>query len=534
MHEELKKVNGSERVKNYLDLVKEFQDQNLYQKAEDTLLLALKKIPNHPFLLTKLANFYNDTNRSDKALRTLKKLIKKEPDFKFPYYLRAKIYEEREQISNAIHDYRKALTYSNKDSYILSKLIPLLIANKEAKEAVKIIGDYQKLLKDPLFFSEIESEALIELGKNVEAFNKMRTILKKKPENKDLLRKYLKLSIQTSKKGPIELYNMLSQTVPQLKEINIEELTDLEVDYLIHHQKYKDAQEKIGQMVQQFPDRYYWRRKNIQLQKQIGNLDKIIDELEILVLFNPRDVGIRNIFEEYVFENNLIDRWKSVIHRIRKMNYDDHNFNNHLRELCDKNDLLTKSSLKINDFIENLETLTFDALNFSNVTYKKLPLYVLQTLIMQICIEDRIPGPEELWSIINKERRSSNKEIPFQLEDLNFALPIWLFGLQFIFLFKTYTNYSSFFKPMSFQKDLIALVFEMDGRKIELDICPLFEDPLKNFKSFIQINKRLRLRWPQDTKPEKIVSGIPIYSESQFHEIFGKLKSEIEEKINKS
>jgi tetratricopeptide (TPR) repeat protein len=528
MQEDLNRVNDSERVKNYLDLAKEFQEQKLFQKAEDTLLLGLKKLPSHPILLTKLANFYNDTDRSDKALRTLNKLIKNQQDFKFPYYLRAGIYEDRQKPLKAISDYQKALTRAEKDTTVLSKLIPLLIENKKASKALNLIEEYKKLLNDPLFYSEIEAEAFVKLGKNAEAFNKMRSILIKEPENRKLLRKYLKLSIQTSKKSPVELYDMLSNAVPQLKEINKEELTDLEVDYLIHHQKYTKAQQEIKQMIQKFPDRYYWHRKYIFLQNKIGKLDSVINELEILILYNPQDVGIRQIYEEYIFQNNLIGRWKSVIKKVKNTSYYDHNLNHHIREICEQYNLLPKTPLDFNKFIENIEALNFDKLNLENITYKKLPLYVLRTFIMQICLEDKIPCPDELWKIINEEGKLEHQEIPFQLEDLNFAYPIWLFGLQFLFLFKTFTSYDCSFKPVLFQKKLIALILEMNNQEIQLDIHHLLKDNPKNLKPLVQVNRKWRLRWPKDISPENTINGIPLYSDSQFLEIFGKLKSNVE------
>jgi tetratricopeptide (TPR) repeat protein len=527
MKEDPKKVNDTEQVKNYLELAREFQDQNLLQKAEDTLLLALKKIPNHPFLLTKLANFYYATDRSDKALRTLNKLIKNQPNFLFPYYLRAKIYEDQNKNKKAISDYLKALTDSTKDTYVLSRLISLLISSQQAGEALKLIKKYQKLLDDPLLFAEMEAEGLVEMGNKIEAFNKMRSILIKEPENKNLLQKYLKLSIQTSKKSPIELYNMLRKTVPQLRKISSEELTDLEVDYLIYHEKYQDAHNEINIMVQQFPDRYYWRKKNVVLQKRMKNLKNIVDELEILFLYNPRDVSILNIFEDYLFENNLVDRWKSVIRKVKKTGHYNEKFNSHLRDICFQHNLIFESSLNFKNFLKGLRILKLDEVNLKNITYQKLPLYVLQTFIMQISVEDKLPQPDELWALICKEREFDNQEVPFQLEDLKLAYPVWLFALQFLFLFKTFTNFNCIFKPLLLQKDLIALVLDVNGQTIHLDISLLLEENQKKLKSIIKVNKKWLLRWPNDISAEQIVNGIPIYSESQFQEIFGKLKSSI-------
>ena len=526
MKEVLKKINDTQ-VKNYLVLASEFQKQKLFQKAEDTILLALKKMPNHPFLLTKLANFYYDTDRFNQALKTLNRLIKDQPNFLFPYYLKAKIYEDQKKNEKAISNYLKALTDSTRDIHILSRLISLLVSKHRAGKALKLIKKYQTLFDDPLLFAEMEAECFLEMDNKTAAFNKMRTILIKEPENKDLLRKYLKLSIQTSKKSPTVLYNMLSKTVPQLGKISDEELTDLEVDYLIHHQKYKEANNEIKIMIQQFPDRYYWRKKNVLLQVQLKNLKSIIDELEILFLYNPRDISMLNILEDYLFKNNLIDKWKSIIQKVIKTSHYDEKFNSHLRDICFEHNLIFKSPLNFEDFLSDLRRLKIDEVNLKNITYQKLPLYVLETFIMQIGAEDRLPQPDELWAIICKEREMSNHEIPFQLEDIKLAYPVWLFTLQFLFLFKTYTNYCCILTPPLFQKDLIALVLEKDNQTIQVDISLLLKTP-KRLKPTIKVNKKWRMRWPNTISAEQLVNGIPIYSKSQFQEIFGKLKSSIE------
>ena len=456
--------NDTEQVQNYLALAREFQEQNLYQKAEHTLLLGLKKLPNHPFLLTRLANFYFKTERSEKALKTLKQLIKKNSNFSFSFYLRGKIYEDQKDYRKAILDYKKALTRSNKDLHVLTKLIPLLVENDQADEALNLIFEYQNLYNDPFLFSELEAEALVKLKQNVNAFNKMRILLMQEPDNHNLLRKYLRLSIKTSKKSPVELYEMLRETVPQLRVIKSEELTDLEVDYLIHNKSYHEAEKKIFHMIQQFPDRYHWRKKNVLLQKTVDNLDRIADELEILFLYNTRDVTIRTIFDEYFIQSDRLQRWKKVIQKAKGMRNYSEEFLGHLRNVSIKNNLLSQSSIDYEIYVDSIASLEFDELSFDNITYQKLPLFVLETFISEISIVDKIPKPGELWEMISSERASDHKEIPFQMEDLSSAYPVWLFALQFYFLLKSSHAHNCFFRPWLFLQDQIALEIEINER----------------------------------------------------------------------
>lgn len=527
MQEDTKKENETEQVENYLALAREFQDQHLYQKTEDTLLLGLEKIPNHPFLLTRLANFYFKTDRVEQALKTLDRLIISDSDFSFSYYLRGKIFEDQKNYDKAISNYKKALTRTTKDSHILAKLIPLLIANKCAEEALKLIAEYKDLFKDPFLFSEMEAEALVGLEKKVEAFNKMRSILMKEPENKNLLKKYLKLSILTGKKSPLELYDILSKTVPQLGILTDEELMDLEVDFLIHHEKYQEAEEKIGQMIRQLPERFHWRRKNVLLKKQIGNIEAINEELEILFLYNPADTSLREIFDDHFIETNQLERWKKVIQKAKRISSHNGKFSLHLRDLSIRHNLLSKSLVDHNSFIASLDNFNFENSELTNITYQKLPLYALETFITQIGIEDKIPVPEELWDILYKERVSEDKEVPFQIEDLNLAYPVWLFSLQFYFLFRSFSNCNCYFKPYLFQQDYIALTAEIDEIRIQVDIQQLLIEGSRNPKTLEKVEDEWRWRWPSSVEPERKIKGIPTFSKSQLFEALDQLKAEI-------
>lgn len=515
--------DDTKQVQNYLALAREFQEQNLYQKAEDTLLLGLKKLPNHPFLLTRLANFYFKTGRSEKALKTLKQLIRKNSNFSFSFYLRAKIYEDQNDYEKAISDYKKALTKTNKDLPVLTRLIPLLIENDHADDALDIILEYQNLFNDPFLFSELEGEALVKLKRNVNAFNKMRSLLMQEPDNQYLLRKYLRLSIKTSKKSPVELYEMLRQSVPQLRIIKNEELADLEVDYLIYNKRYQEAESKIFHMIQQFPDRYHWRRKNVLLQKTMNNLDRIADDLEILFLYNTRDVTIRTIFDEYFLQAERLARWKLNIQKARAMRNYSGEFLKHLREISTSNNLLSQSTIDFDSYLRSVESLEFDELDLENITYQKLPLYVLETFISEISIVDKIPQPAELWEIVSRERSADHKEIPFQMEDLSSAYPVWLFALQFYFLCKSRDDCDCFFKSWLFMQDQIALVIEINQLTVHLGVKQILKKSSRKLKEFVKVNKTWEWRWPKDIPPDQIIRGIPIYSKSPFNSNFEKL-----------
>lgn len=58
MESTVNKMPQQEVARNYLALSREFQESQLYRKAEDTLRVALGKLPHHPYVLARLASLY--------------------------------------------------------------------------------------------------------------------------------------------------------------------------------------------------------------------------------------------------------------------------------------------------------------------------------------------------------------------------------------------------------------------------------------------------------------------------------------------
>ena len=89
-----KSVPNKEVARNYLALSREFQELQLFGKAEETLLLALEKMPDHPSVMTRLANLYLKLDMPEKALTVTDRLMKVHPDLPLPFYLAGRIQEE--------------------------------------------------------------------------------------------------------------------------------------------------------------------------------------------------------------------------------------------------------------------------------------------------------------------------------------------------------------------------------------------------------------------------------------------------------
>ena len=74
------------------------------------------------------------------------------------------------------------------------------------------------------------------------------------PADKSLLISYLKLSIQTSKKSPREVYHILELSLPNLMPLTEDELDALELDNYIHKEAYADALLKMESILEKSPD----------------------------------------------------------------------------------------------------------------------------------------------------------------------------------------------------------------------------------------------------------------------------------------
>ena len=104
---------------NYLALYKEFVQLQLYQKAEQTLLVALEKLTHHPDLLTQLIEHYMMLDMTDKAMTIANRLIRQYPDLKIAYSLRGMLHEKNGDERRAQKDYERAVNHVSEDEVFL-------------------------------------------------------------------------------------------------------------------------------------------------------------------------------------------------------------------------------------------------------------------------------------------------------------------------------------------------------------------------------------------------------------------------------
>ncbi|MFQ5584312.1 MAG: hypothetical protein ACE5GL_07755, partial [Calditrichia bacterium] len=349
------------------------------------------------------------------------------------------------------------------------------------------------------------------------------------PINKRLLKRYLQLSIHGSNKNPLILYRILRETIPNLAGLNDDDLLELELDYLLSRHKLQEAVDKINRRLRLFPANFYWRKKRIIIQKMLGNLNQIVDELKILFLYNPQDTQIAELLSDFLIKNNDFAQWKKIVLMTRKINLNNGSLNGYLRNIVFQQNWLAHSSLDFNSFVQSLANLKLNNHDLRDTTYKKLPGFMLESLILHICTEDKIPQPAVLWDVLVKDYSAEMKSVPFREKDLQAVYPVWLYALQFYFLFKSFTRYRCFFNPGMFQNEMIPLAVEMDNGEIYFDLSAVLNPEGRSRKALVKKDSTWFWRWPITIQPRGIVNGVPVYSAAQFKRNVSEMNSLLNE-----
>ncbi|HQV32263.1 MAG TPA: tetratricopeptide repeat protein [Calditrichia bacterium] len=494
-------------------LSREFQELQLFGKAEETLLLALEKMPDHPSVMTRLANLYLKLDMPEKALTVTDRLMKVHPDLPLPFYLAGRIQEEIGERRRAIDLYRRALTNTFKDRYVLVRMLPLLIQQGRESEALMTIETYQKLLDDKNLYAEYHAQALLGIGKNVEAFNKMREALMVAPRNEALLTEYLSLSIQISKKSPKEVYHILNLAMPNLYQLPEKVLLELELDYLIYHNRLDEATAKLDGILAKEPESYHWRRKRAMLMLEKGQVEESIEAFRVLFLQHPTDVEVRKVLENYFIVMSRVDHWKNLIQISLQDNEEEFELFSYFRSIGNTQDWLAICEMNHEKLLGEIVSLFLPEFDLEDETYLKLPAYALEIFISKVAIHNSIISPADLWKAIAREREKKDQVPPFQIEDLEAAYPVWLFVLNIYFLFKERSEYPVTFTPAMLQNDAVAVSLTVNGDSVEVDLNEIMGEPLDRPVIKLDRGRRVfRWSWPRiqvgEGEPQAVIPSV--------------------------
>ncbi|RMF59843.1 MAG: hypothetical protein D6748_05470 [Calditrichaeota bacterium] len=515
-------------VNNYLALSQEFQEQHFYNKAEETLLLALEKAPNHPLLLARLANLYIQLDMPERTMEILHQLIRSHPSLTYPYYLRGFLFEQRKDYKKAIADYYRALDGNKKDIPILKRLLPLLLITGQHKECLERVNWYQQKLKQPYLFADLEAEALLKLGNYSAAFNRKRESLLQDPQNRILLKQYLQLSNHHSKRNPREVYHILRLSLPDLAELSDEELDELEVDYYIERGNFENAIRLLENLLSKNPDSSLWKKKLARTKIAMGDVETGVMELTEIFIANPNQEDVREELEEHYRDLDRVSEWITLVSQLLREDPQNSHLFDYLREVMENPDWLAICQMDFDDFITQVEKLKLVCSDITDDTYAKIPAYALEHFIRYMAVHQRIPDVITLWKLIVSERQKKQQLPPFVIEDLEAAYPVWIFGLHIYFLFKSYSTYKVAFFPGLFQNEQIAVTLDPQQSPIEVDISNMLSSRRRQLKPIIRRQRGFRWRWQKtDIKPEIMLHEVFFYSPVQFQQILERLEKEV-------
>lgn len=524
----VKQVPMMEIARTYLALSKEFQESQLYRKAEDTLLVALEKLPNHPFLLSRLVNLYVKLDMPGKAMDVANKLIKHNSDLSFPYFMRGRIHEGNGNLTRAIYDYHSALRKSPKDIYILNRLIPLLMGFQDISLVLKIIEKYQELTNEPYLFAEYEAEALLQTGNNPGAFNKMRDAIMHDPGNKTLVKAYLRLSNESGKKKPSEVYQILLLSVPGVAELNENDHYEIDIDFLIQRENFSEALLEVSKILEKHPEDYYWRKRSAFLQLQMGLLEESAEQFRLLFLQDSTDVEVRNVLENYFIVHDRLDTWRQLVQQVLQTHENPIVLFNYLRSIGKKKNWLAICEFGFQEFIDHVENLNLAHSDIEDLTCEKLPAYAFEIFISQVAIHNKIPNPSDLWNLIYNERKKKNQIPPFHQEDLEAAYPVWIFALHIYFLFESFCDYPVSFEPRKFQEDHIVVTVTIEDKPVHVNISQLIGRGSSRLKQVAKGQDGLQWRWQKAAlPPELMLHEISFYSARQAERIIKEMNANV-------
>ncbi len=513
-------------LNNYLELAREFQSQQMYAKAEETLKLALDISPRNPRILSALINLYLKQGWLEEAQRLLQEILRRHKEFKYAYYLRGKLHEARGNIAQAIKSYQQALSDKASDQFVLRRLIPLLLERHKYQQALELIYHYRDILNNPDFMVTLEARALAQLGKPARASQLLRERVMARPDVKHFVYQYLKTFVENSRKSPRELYETLRQTTPGLAELTPAELDGLEAEYLIKNGKLEEALELINTLIEREPQKAYWQKRKAFLLLELERQEAALPLLKELFLKDPTDVFVRSSLESYYLHRNKIREWKQLLKETFTLHPNRMELFGLIRRASLHQDWLAGCQLTYDRFKRQIRQLTLEPLDPNDQTFQKLPLYVFENFVFYLAMNDRIPDAATLWQFLQERKERIN--LPFQEEDLRKAMPMWLFALQFYFAFRKLECQPQFV-PARFQKEWIAAIFSIEGNAIFLEIKSLLHPPKRTIKPLRKKSGGYLWRLLEVT-PDQMVNTIPFVPLKQLRKALTELQQSLTKK----
>jgi len=526
----------AKKIRYYLALSREFQQQQLYVKAEESLQIALKISPDNPTILVALAKLNLAMGEEDKALRILNRVIRAHPQFRPAYFLRGRIYRKKKLLKRALADFEKALGRSSFDRYVLHHVIPLLFRLGRMETALQQLNRLSSLEGSTAWVAEWESRILIGLGQKEKGLKRLRQALEKYPDNKRLLWLYIREASRYESRPVIMVIEKLKKEIPNLAPLSVEDVERIEFQRSLEQVKNPIELKILKKIVDQGKADRFLTKKYAFLLFRYGEPDEGAQLLTKLFLENPEDFIIRRKLESYFREKHQLDRWSTILKQALKRHPYCKSLFGYLRRAALGKDWLNLCDLDYSSFREQVEKLPSTPYFILDGTYKKLPYYAIEHFVTYLNITDVILSPQDLWNVIQSKRQSNSKTIPFQIEDLQAAYPVWILAIGIYWLFRTHTSWSTFFVPAQFVRQDVAATVNIEDQPVYISLRQILRSTHRLLKIVVRRNRGWEFRWPKEIEPEILANGYSLYSPNQFSFVLSRLKEWIpewtENKIN--
>ena len=513
------------RLKNYLLLAREFKTQQLWDKAVQTLQQALTDFPGHPYLLMSLTDIYIKMGSLLRAQQSLQQLLKNSSNHGYADYLLASLAFRSGKYQKAKKYYQKALNQNLPLKPVLKGYLSLLIQHKQAGEALKIIEPYKRKLRNETWFVLLWIEALLKIGKKVQALRILNNRLKERID-RELFLKYLEIKYLVDDQDPLITYRLLTKQFTDLPELSERELRNLKVDYLVHRKKFNIAEKTIQEYINLSSQKLYWTRQMIRLRELEGDRKGFLAEAVPYFLGNPADLNLALKLEKAFINSFRLADWYNILQNAFFRHPTNPALFRYLRLFYQKRNWLQNCMLTFPLFVEQVESLKLKSVFTVDSSWRRIPQYAFEYFCFTLNFTGKILQPEELYSSLVELQGKNPKLLPFDRGELEGVYPLWIFALHLYFLMKSVSQIPMLFNPDFFYQYGIDLFLKLPRHTVAVDISPLINFTPDYSQDWFKNAGIKILRWPSGFSPAHTVSGIPLFRAQEISSILNMIKSQ--------
>lgn len=514
------------RLRNYLLLVREFRLQQLWDKAVETLEQALEEFPENPVMIIVLADTYFKMGSQIHAQQTLRELARVAPENGYLNYLIACSAARSGKTELADRYYRSALRKGTARKLVLQSYVSFLLQQNRRERALQELEIYKRQFLYQDWFTLLLAEALVAAGKKVQALRLLNRSMKRS-FRKDVFLRYLQIKYLVDEQEPLITYYFLRKQIPGLPALEEADLRELNIQYLMHRQKWKETEKSMISYIHLTPDKLYWTRRLLDLKEATGHWEEFEEIATKYFLGNPSDFGVAHRLEQFLINRFRLPDWFALLRRTFARHPLDPAFFRYLRLFYQKRDWLQNGSLSLESYLEQVASLSVEAPDNSGPGWQKIPRYLLEYLVFYLNFTDRLLSPEELFGNIVQVQGGNPGLLPFDENDLRQVYPQWVFAIHFYFVFKKAARVRLMFHPDLFHQYGVAVVLKFPGQSLAIDISPLLRhNSVFSQELFKLVNMKI-LRWPPDYRPKQKLDGFRFFRAQDIQPIFSLIQSQI-------